>query len=251
MYITNCLISNENSCSINLELCITSKVGGFQKWGYLQIIHFSRVFPNINHLFWGTPMTSWKPPSDRKRKVGLSWQSKTPRFTHQFWWQKSPWGPSAGETRGFFVIPILGSMAWASQTMIPIFFSQIPFCKLYSQRKCLTWLSRSFHNSDTVWCFIAILLDVKRILQKKITRLWDDFFHPKPRRPWAVWHVPKAVSGILFSSAPDTHHSLKSPIFRGDKSLMNFEASHDFQTEKDTTWNIPWYCVKYIPWDCG
>ena len=30
-------------------------------WGYLVIIHFNGIFHETNHLFWGTPMTSWKP----------------------------------------------------------------------------------------------------------------------------------------------------------------------------------------------
>ena len=43
-------------------LCSTSPYGGFLKYGYPQIIHFSRVFPEKNHLFWGTPMTLETPP---------------------------------------------------------------------------------------------------------------------------------------------------------------------------------------------
>ena len=34
--------------------------GGFLKSGYPQIINVHGIFPNNNHLFLGTPMTSWK-----------------------------------------------------------------------------------------------------------------------------------------------------------------------------------------------
>ena len=49
------------SCLVSGLTIVYGRYGGFQKWGYLQIIHFNWIFPQKNHLLWGTPMTM-EPP---------------------------------------------------------------------------------------------------------------------------------------------------------------------------------------------
>ena len=43
----------------------THMYGGFLKWGYPQIIHFNRIFHELNQPFWGFPIygnSGAKPP---------------------------------------------------------------------------------------------------------------------------------------------------------------------------------------------
>ena len=42
-------------------VCFSMPYEGFQKWGYPQIIHFSRIFPHKYPPFWDIPHL-WKPP---------------------------------------------------------------------------------------------------------------------------------------------------------------------------------------------
>ena len=49
------IFSNSSPMLKSNDIISFSIYGGFLKWGYLQIIHFNRIFHEINHPLWGSP----------------------------------------------------------------------------------------------------------------------------------------------------------------------------------------------------
>ena len=101
-------LSSPQSCPINLPTSFRKKMpetpvltlhpsaGGFHSHGvYSQIIQFCRCFPYRPTSYWGTTMTSWKPPAAFSRLLQPAWfrlftSSPKSSWTHIFAQPKFP-----------------------------------------------------------------------------------------------------------------------------------------------------------------